>query len=102
MIRNGGSAFLNGKDFTEPLERESERMTFDFLIENFEKHLNVLKPHEETLKQSTSEGAPQITSIEAYNQRNLDVLQLDEMAVLEKNLDYLYKTRKANVFEQSL
>ena len=47
LINGGGAQFLEGKDFSEPLDHDNERMTYDFLIESFEKHLNNLKGRDE-------------------------------------------------------
>jgi hypothetical protein len=44
LIENGGASYLNGKDFREAIDQRSELMAFDFLIENFEKNLDQMKP----------------------------------------------------------
>ena len=46
LINKGGSAFLSDKDFSTPIDEQSERMALDFLIENFEKSLNKMQSEE--------------------------------------------------------
>ena len=43
LIDNGGKSFLADKDFSEGLDFGNEQMSFDFIIESFEGHLNNLK-----------------------------------------------------------
>ena len=40
LLDNGGKAYIDSKDFSEPLDLRNESMVFDFLINRFEGHLN--------------------------------------------------------------
>lgn len=95
LIDNGGVSFVQGKDFSEALEHENERMTFDFIIGSFETHLGNLKPREHYADKLSN--MPQVSSVSECNQMNLTVLHMDEHDLLTKNLDYLYKAREQNL-----
>ena len=46
LMENGGSTFIEDKDFTEALDAENEQMSFDFIIDSFEKNLSNFKSRE--------------------------------------------------------
>ena len=41
-MKNGGVNYLADKDFTKAIDAENERMSFDFIIGDFERHLSNL------------------------------------------------------------
>ena len=45
-MENGGIDFVAEKDFTKAIDIENERLSFDFIIESFERNLNNLKKRE--------------------------------------------------------
>ena len=93
LMENGGADFLADKDFTKAIDVENERLSFDFIIESFERSLNNLKKRE-FYEEKIGNNATQITSISEFNLMNLNVLHLDEHDLLTKNLEYLYKARE--------
>ena len=43
LLDRGGSSFVEGKDFNEPLDLQNEQFVFNFLLERFEGHLSQTK-----------------------------------------------------------
>ena len=91
LLDNGGASFLEDKDYSEALDATTESMSYQFLIDSFERKLSHLKKRE--YYADKLENMPQVASISEYNQMNLAILQMDEHDLLTKNLDYLVKTR---------
>ena len=65
-MENGGIDFVAEKDFTKAIDIENERLSFDFIIESFERNLNNLKKRE-FYEDKLNNNAEQITSISAFN-----------------------------------
>ena len=87
----GGAQQLREADFSKMVDPLSEKMAYEFLIDNVEQHLARIKPEDHYLNITKSET--QITTLHEFNLRNAAQLHLDELAVLEKNLQYLQNMR---------
>jgi len=83
----GNTASVETFDFKSIVEPNMERMVFDFLIESLENHSCNLKSKDYYL--NIMNDSQQVTSLSAYNQRNIAQLHFDESQILEKNLQYL-------------
>lgn len=94
---HGGKQYIFGQDLNTPLDSQNERMAFDFLIEHIERHRGNLKTRGFYSNQVRTEESPQITSKVELDEHNLATLHLDEMDVLDKNLEYLTRTRAENL-----
>ena len=72
LIDNGGASFAMKQDFKSPVDEQSERMSFDFLMQTLEENLNNLKPREHY--QAVIEDPKQIETVSDYNLRNMHTI----------------------------
>ena len=94
LIDNGGSSFLDGKDFTEQLDPTNEQLVVDFLLERLENNMNKLKSMDKYNEKVAQLTEKPIETIADYNQLNSARLHIDEYEVLKKNYSHLSKMRQ--------
>ena len=91
LIDNGGASFARRQDFKSPVDQESEKLSYDFLLNSLD-HARSLLKSEDHYRQAAANI--EIKSLSDFNTKNVLIMQADEAHVLDKNLSYLTKARE--------
>ena len=99
MAVGGSEKLKESVDFKSAFDTFNEECSVQFLLDAVEQNLHhTLKPKEVYLsKLAELEDLGSIDSMDKFNSMNVHRLHLDEIAILEKNRDYLVQMRRQEI-----